>query len=237
MPRDSIVAGNLRLMWRQWYHMDPYGTQSLRSWRKALGRHLQHFCYFRWHLPGKTTKNVEKQYKDKSWIRHPNQSVTSATGFAAFTGLQRLQPEVPGPSPEAPGSKRDCTTWPMPSARNGTWMTCPESLRRVRDALSKSWWRKRMKPCYNSRSPCQLLGNIVAPASPAEMVSRFSSELSESSHPASRPQRRPCSSWSISPKTADKFNSVKASELNNTKQKHNSHVPWDCWNDLGIAET
>ena len=130
--------------------MDPYGTQSLRSWRKALGRHLQHFCYFRWHLPGKTTKNVEKQYKDKSWIMHPNQSVTSATGFAAFTGLQRLQPEVPGPSPEAPGSKRDCTTWPMPSARNGTWMTCPESLRRVRDALSKSWWRKRMKPCYNS---------------------------------------------------------------------------------------
>ena len=229
MPRDSIVAGNLRLMWRT---MVPYGSiwyPKSAELKKSTGKTLTTLLLLSLTPSWENNEKRGKQYKDKSWIRHPNQSVTSATGFAAFTGLQRLQPEVPGPSPEAPGSKRDCTTWPMPSARNGTWMTCPESLRRVRDALSKSWWRKRMKPCYNSHSPCQLLGNIVAPASPAEMVSRFSSELSESSHPASRPQRRPCSSWSISPKTADKFNSVKASELNNTKQKHNSHVPWDCW--------
>lgn len=66
MPRDSIVAGNLRLMWRQWYHMDPYGTQSLRSWRKALGRHLQHFVTFVDTFLGKQRKTWKNNIKIKA---------------------------------------------------------------------------------------------------------------------------------------------------------------------------
>ena len=83
------------------------------------------------------------------------------------------------------------------------------------------------KPCYSSG--IFMVSNFLEPPLKRTMpttrqlkslhpLPQVSSELSES-HPASKPQRRPCSSWSISPKTADKFNSVKASELNDTKQK------------------
>ena len=105
----------------------------------------------------------------------------------------------PGPFPGAPRSKTGCTTWPGPSS----WAS-----------IRHHYW-KHLKTCETQKImaangnglPKVFLGHVEEPLAVIQL------KLSFSYFAASNPQRRPCSSWSMSPKTADKFSNVKASQV------------------------